>query len=169
MLTRGEASAPCNQPGSAQALIGAQRGSGNTLGSTGRLRRRRSCRTTQAGGRAALGQPSHLHPMEVLRAPCWGATPLSDHACDAPDNQRVTLPCPPPRRFITYEDEAAVDRVFAKGRMHELAGKSVEVKRATPKGSGPAFGRGVPMQRWGPGPLCLLVRWHVHQPGLAQA
>jgi hypothetical protein len=42
-----------------------------------------------------------------------------------------------------------VDRVFAKGRMHELAGKSVEVKRATPKGSGPAFGRGVPMQRWG--------------------
>ena len=48
-----------------------------------------------------------------------------------------------------------MDRVFAKGRMHELAGKSVEVKRATPKGSGPAFGRGVPMQRWAllcPGP-----------------
>ena len=40
-----------------------------------------------------------------------------------------------------------MDRVFAKGRMHELAGKSVEVKRATPKGSGPSFGRGIPMQR----------------------
>lgn len=26
--------------------------------------------------------------------------------------------------------------MFAKGQMHELAGKNVEVKRATPKGSG---------------------------------
>ncbi len=26
--------------------------------------------------------------------------------------------------------------------MHELAGKNVEVKRATPKGTGPALGRG---------------------------
>ena len=57
--------------------------------------------------------------------------------------------------------------MFAKGRMHELAGKSVEVKRATPKGSGPAFGRGVPMQRWGAvalsvGPPCA------HQLGLAR-
>ncbi|CAL8469302.1 g8843 [Coccomyxa elongata] len=38
--------------------------------------------------------------------------------------------------FITYEEEAAIEKVFAKGRMHELAGKNVEVKRATPKGSG---------------------------------
>jgi hypothetical protein len=60
-----------------------------------------------------------------------------------------------PASFITYEDEAAVDRVFAKGRMHELAGKSVEVKRATPKGSGPAFGRGIPMQRQAPRLLTL--------------
>jgi hypothetical protein len=44
-------------------------------------------------------------------------------------------------RFITYEDEMAIDKVFEKGRMHELAGKSVEVKRATPKGTGPAMGR----------------------------
>lgn len=44
-------------------------------------------------------------------------------------------------RFITYEEEAAIEKVFAKGRMHELAGKSVEVKRATPKGTGPAVGR----------------------------
>ncbi|KAK9908466.1 hypothetical protein WJX75_008305 [Coccomyxa subellipsoidea] len=44
--------------------------------------------------------------------------------------------------FITYEDEEAIEKVFAKGRMHELAGKNVEVKRATPKGTGPALGRG---------------------------
>lgn len=35
----------------------------------------------------------------------------------------------------------AIDKVFAKGRMHELVGKSVEVKRATPKGTGSAVGR----------------------------
>lgn len=33
--------------------------------------------------------------------------------------------------------------MFSHGRMHELAGKSVEVKRATPKGTGPSLGRGV--------------------------
>ncbi|EIE21707.1 RNA-binding domain-containing protein, partial [Coccomyxa subellipsoidea C-169] len=27
--------------------------------------------------------------------------------------------------FITYEDEEAIEKVFAKGRMHELAGKNV--------------------------------------------
>lgn len=35
----------------------------------------------------------------------------------------------------------AIDKVFAKGRMHELVGKSVEVKRATPKGTGSAMAR----------------------------
>ncbi|KIY99006.1 putative RNA-binding protein [Monoraphidium neglectum] len=43
--------------------------------------------------------------------------------------------------FITFEEEASVHRVFNAGPMHELAGKRVEVKSATPKGSGPQ-GRG---------------------------
>ncbi len=46
-------------------------------------------------------------------------------------------------RFITYDEEGAIEKVFAQGRMHELAGKSVEVKRATPKGTGPSLGRGL--------------------------
>ncbi|CAK0784243.1 hypothetical protein CVIRNUC_007447 [Coccomyxa viridis] len=45
--------------------------------------------------------------------------------------------------FITYDEEGAIEKVFAQGRMHELAGKSVEVKRATPKGTGPSLGRGL--------------------------
>lgn len=43
--------------------------------------------------------------------------------------------------FITFEDEASVFKVFAAGSHHELGGKRVEVKNATPKGSGPQ-GRG---------------------------
>ena len=46
-------------------------------------------------------------------------------------------------RFITYDEEGAIEKVFAQGRMHELSGKSVEVKRATPKGTGPSLGRGI--------------------------
>lgn len=49
--------------------------------------------------------------------------------------------------FVTFEEESSVDSVFAAGSMHELNGKKVEVKNATPKGSGPqgsrAGGRGV--------------------------
>lgn len=52
-------------------------------------------------------------------------------------------------RFITYEDESAVDRVFGAGPMHDLVGKKVEVKPATPRGSGPQ-GRGALPDR-GPG------------------
>ena len=44
-------------------------------------------------------------------------------------------------RFITYQDDASVDRAFSAGPMHDLAGKKVEVKPATPRGSGPV-GRG---------------------------
>lgn len=44
--------------------------------------------------------------------------------------------------FITFEEEGAVERVFASGTMHELAGKRVEVKTATPKGAGSTLGRG---------------------------
>lgn len=51
----------------------------------------------------------------------------------------LSCPC----RFITYDEEGAIEKVFAHGRMHELAGKSVEVKRATPKGTGPSLGRGI--------------------------
>lgn len=40
------------------------------------------------------------------------------------------------RRFITFEHEDSVDAVFAHGTMHELGGKRVEVKTATPKGTG---------------------------------
>ncbi|KAK9811511.1 hypothetical protein WJX72_005089 [[Myrmecia] bisecta] len=39
--------------------------------------------------------------------------------------------------FLTFEDEAAADKVFAAGSMHEVSGKMVEVKPATPRGSGP--------------------------------
>ena len=35
-----------------------------------------------------------------------------------------------------------MEKVFAAGQMHELGGKQVEVKSATPKGSGPQAGRG---------------------------
>ncbi len=51
-------------------------------------------------------------------------------------------------RFVTFEDDSAVERVFGAGRMHTIGGKSVEVKPATPRGSGPtglAMGRGFAM------------------------
>jgi heterogeneous nuclear ribonucleoprotein A1/A3 len=38
--------------------------------------------------------------------------------------------------FITFQEEDAVDRVFTAGTMHEINGKRVEVKTATPKGTG---------------------------------
>lgn len=41
-------------------------------------------------------------------------------------------------RFITFEEDDAVERVFAAGAMQELGGKRVEIKHATPKGSGGA-------------------------------
>jgi heterogeneous nuclear ribonucleoprotein A1/A3 len=45
--------------------------------------------------------------------------------------------------FVTFEDDAAAERVFSSGVMHHLGGKQVEVKPATPKGSGSqAGGRG---------------------------
>lgn len=45
-------------------------------------------------------------------------------------------------RFVTFEEDSAVEKVFTAGTMHELAGKRVEVKTATPRGSGPLGGRG---------------------------
>lgn len=46
--------------------------------------------------------------------------------------------------FVTYEDEASVQKVLDAGHMHDLGGKQVEVKNATPKGSGGVDGRGPP-------------------------
>ncbi|KAF5839703.1 hypothetical protein DUNSADRAFT_132 [Dunaliella salina] len=53
--------------------------------------------------------------------------------------------------FVTFEDEESVQRVFAAGPMQQVGAKQVEVKSATPKGSGPqaqrmaaaAGGRGI--------------------------
>lgn len=38
---------------------------------------------------------------------------------------------------MSFEQEESVQKVFAAGQMHQLGGKQVEVKNATPKGSGP--------------------------------
>ncbi|KAK9838604.1 hypothetical protein WJX84_007643 [Apatococcus fuscideae] len=46
--------------------------------------------------------------------------------------------------FITFEDEASVEQCFSAGSMHELGGKRVEVKTATPRGSGPMPRTGTP-------------------------
>ncbi|KAL3147898.1 hypothetical protein ABBQ32_002613 [Trebouxia sp. C0010 RCD-2024] len=45
--------------------------------------------------------------------------------------------------FVTFERESSVEQVFQVGTMHELSGKRVEVKSATPRGSGPVTGRGM--------------------------
>ncbi|CAL9061562.1 unnamed protein product [Musa banksii] len=38
--------------------------------------------------------------------------------------------------FVTFKTEEAVDKIISEGRMHDLAGKQVEIKRAEPKRSG---------------------------------
>ncbi|CAM0910250.1 unnamed protein product [Alopecurus aequalis] len=38
--------------------------------------------------------------------------------------------------FVTFESEDAVERVMSEGRMHDLGGKQVEIKRAEPKKPG---------------------------------
>ncbi|KAM3192060.1 hypothetical protein ACQJBY_069357 [Aegilops geniculata] len=38
--------------------------------------------------------------------------------------------------FVTFESEDAVERVMSDGRMHDLGGKQVEIKRAEPKKPG---------------------------------
>lgn len=58
-------------------------------------------------------------------------------------------------RFVTFERDSSVEQVFQTGSMHELSGKRVEVKSATPRGSGPIAGRGglVDQRMWGPRPM----------------
>ena len=58
-----------------------------------------------------------------------------------PTHTHTHTPTPHPHRFITFQEESSVAAVFAAGSMQELNGKRVEVKAATPKGSGPV-GRG---------------------------
>mmetsp|Transcript_19415 Transcript_19415/g.46792 ORF Transcript_19415/g.46792 Transcript_19415/m.46792 type:complete len:181 (-) Transcript_19415:110-652(-) len=48
--------------------------------------------------------------------------------------------------FVTFEDPSCVDAVFEVGVRHEVDGKSVEVKRATPEGS-----KGAPASKGGGG------------------
>ncbi|KAL1538174.1 heterogeneous nuclear ribonucleoprotein 1-like [Salvia divinorum] len=38
--------------------------------------------------------------------------------------------------FVTFESEDSVEKIFSDGRMHELGGKQVEIKKAEPKRSG---------------------------------
>jgi len=38
--------------------------------------------------------------------------------------------------FVTFESEEAVERVMSQGRMHDLGGKQVEIKKAEPKKPG---------------------------------
>ncbi|MCD7461896.1 hypothetical protein HAX54_047353 [Datura stramonium] len=38
--------------------------------------------------------------------------------------------------FVTFDNENAVEKVLSNGRMHELCGKQVEIKRAEPKRAG---------------------------------
>lgn len=53
-------------------------------------------------------------------------------------------------RFVTFEQDQSVEQVFRVGTMHELAGKRVEVKSATPRGSGPVAPANLPVGRvWG--------------------
>ena len=58
-------------------------------------------------------------------------------------------------RFVTFEQDSSVEQVFRMGAMHELAGKRVEVKSATPRGSGPVTPiRNLPMGRvWAQRPM----------------
>ncbi|KAL8464564.1 hypothetical protein ACS0TY_034184 [Phlomoides rotata] len=38
--------------------------------------------------------------------------------------------------FVTFDTEVAVKKIFSDGRMHELGGQQIEIKKAEPKRSG---------------------------------
>ncbi|XLU25812.1 hypothetical protein S245_061878, partial [Arachis hypogaea] len=42
--------------------------------------------------------------------------------------------------FVTFDNEDSVEKVFSAGKIHELGGKQVEIKRAEPKRSGNSYG-----------------------------
>lgn len=88
----------------------------------------------------------HLSPYRCCCVPhLQHICPALDHLsprhqgyCPSPSSPPSSPPpAPARRRFITFDDESSVERVFTAGSMQELGGKKVEVKAATPKGSGP--------------------------------
>merc|ERR1719287_367387 len=56
--------------------------------------------------------------------------------------------------FVTYEDTASVDTVMDMYKDHQINGKWVEVKRATPKGDSKGGGKGGGKPGDGPCPQC---------------
>ncbi|KAK7271978.1 hypothetical protein RJT34_28291 [Clitoria ternatea] len=42
--------------------------------------------------------------------------------------------------FVTFDNEDSVEKVFSAGKIHEIGGKQVEIKRAEPKRSGVDYG-----------------------------
>jgi hypothetical protein len=120
-------------------------------------------RRLQQGCNASLGERVCVwrgRRLAIPAAAAWPGAgwmgsrrPPSAAAPEVPSRRRPlphpTAPVLPPARlpagsFITFEEEAAVQRVFAAGPMQQLAGKLVEVKSATPKGSGPQGRVGAP-------------------------
>lgn len=55
--------------------------------------------------------------------------------------------------FVTFEEESSVEKVFSSGTMHEISGKKVEVKNATPRGSGPVGRLNTPGRGMGRGDM----------------
>lgn len=84
--------------------------------------------------------PTDVRVLAFFPAPCthgyrqtWVHTFPAARSIAHTQRPALISPC----SFITFEDESSVEKVFSAGSMHELAGKKVEVKNATPKGSGP--------------------------------
>ncbi|CAB4272381.1 unnamed protein product [Prunus armeniaca] len=53
--------------------------------------------------------------------------------------------------FVTFENEDALDKVFSEGKIHELGGKQVEIKKAEPKRGGGDFSGSAPKSYGGSG------------------
>ncbi|VVA24049.1 PREDICTED: heterogeneous nuclear [Prunus dulcis] len=53
--------------------------------------------------------------------------------------------------FVTFENEDALDKVFSEGKIHELGGKQVEIKKAEPKRGGGDFSGSAPKSYGGLG------------------
>lgn len=101
---------------------------------------------------ARMQHPPGLHVPPAMCASLFHASraTLFTHG---PKRPHPVIPHPlSSHSFITFEDEEAVNAVFAAGSMHVLGGKQVEVKTATAKGSGPQSARApVPSGRGGYG------------------
>ncbi|XP_052175611.1 heterogeneous nuclear ribonucleoprotein 1 [Diospyros lotus] len=51
--------------------------------------------------------------------------------------------------FVTFENEDAVERIFSDGKVHELGGKQVEIKKAVPKRAGGDYANDTRMHHGG--------------------